>query len=164
MPRKTMDCRLLPSESSCTIVISGEQDEVLDLAVAHAVATHGHEDTPELRENLRNDLRDEHELMADDGSFVQIIEFHTRDLERFRSLEEQWRERIGRDATARWAVLAADRDRPDTFVELVGFPDYASAMRNSEHPVTTEFAKKMQEATDGEAAFRNLDVREVIPM
>ena len=32
-------------------------------------------------------------------------------------------------------------------------------MRNSEHPVTSDFAKKLQEATDGEAGFRNLDVR-----
>jgi len=77
---------------------------------------------------------------------------------------EEWRDQIGRDATARWAMITADRDRPDTFVELVGFPDYASAMRNSDHPATAEFAKGMQEATDGEAGFRNLDVREVIRM
>jgi hypothetical protein len=37
-------------------------------------------------------------------------------------------------------------------------------MRNSEHPVTSEFAKRMQEATDGEAGFRNLDVRELLRM
>jgi hypothetical protein len=109
-------------------------------------------------------LRDEQQLQAEDGSFVQLVEFHARDFDRFRDLAERWRERIGREATARWAVITADRDRPDTYVELVGFPDHASAMRNSEHPVTTEFAKEMQEATDGEAGFRNLDVREVMRM
>jgi Protein of unknown function (DUF1059) len=159
-----MDCRTLPSESNCTVVISGEEDEVLELAAAHAVASHGHTDSPELRDELRGVLRDEQELEAEKGSFVQLIEFHASDLDRFREIEEEWRERIGSAATARWAVIAADRDRPDTYLELVGFPDFASAMRNSEHPVTTEFAKRLQEATEGEAGFRNLDVREVMRM
>lgn len=45
---------------------------------------------------------------------------------------------------------------------MVAFPDFDSAMRNSEHPVTARFAKDMQEATEGEASFRNLDVRGVL--
>jgi Protein of unknown function (DUF1059) len=161
MARKTMDCRAMPSERNCTVVISGEEDEVLELATAHAVASHGHTDGPELRDGLRGALRDEEALQAENGSFVQLVEFHARDLDRVRELQEQWRERIGREATGRWGLLAADRDRPDTYVEIVGFPDFASAMRNSEHPATAEFAKRMQEATEGEAGFRNLDVREV---
>lgn len=164
MTRKTMDCRTMPSDTNCTVTISGEEDEVLELAAAHAIAAHGHADGPELRDGLRNALRDEQGMQVEDGSFVQVVEFHTRDLDRFRELAEAWRERIGREATATWSVITADRDRPDTYVELVGFPDFASAMRNSEHPVTTEFAKRMQEATDGEAGFRNLDVREVMHM
>lgn len=164
MARKTVDCRTMPSESNCTVVISGEEDEVLELAAAHAVSAHGHTDGPELRDGLRAALRDEQAMQVEDGSFVQVIEFRTQDLDGFRSLAEEWRDRIGREATARWAVIAADRDRPGTFVELVGFPDHASAMRNSEHPVTTDFAKRMQEATEGEAGFRNLDVREVMRM
>jgi hypothetical protein len=159
-----IDCRTMPSENSCTVLITGEEDEVLELAAAHAVASHGHTDGPELRQGLREVMREEQELQADEGSFVQVIEFHARDLAGFRAIAEEWRERMGRDATARWAVITADRDRPDTYVELVGFPDYASAMRNSDHPVTTDFAKKLQEATEGEAGFRNLDVREVMRM
>jgi hypothetical protein len=159
-----MDCRTMPSESNCTVVISGEEDEVLELAAAHAVSSHGHEDGPELREALRTSLRDEQGMQVEDGSFVQLIEFHTGELDRFRALAEEWRDRIGREATATWAVITADRDRPDTYVELVGFPDFAAAMRNSENPVTSDFAKRMQEATDGESHFRNLDVREVMRM
>ncbi|WP_222270505.1 DUF1059 domain-containing protein [Modestobacter marinus] len=162
MARKTMDCRSLPSERNCTVVISGEEDEVLELAAAHAVAAHGHTDGPELRDGLRGALRDQQELDAEEGAFVQLIEFHARDLGGFQALTEQWRERIGREGTARWALLTADRDRPDTFVQLVAFPDFAAAMRNSEHPVTAEFAKRMQEVTEGEAGFRNLDVRQVM--
>jgi hypothetical protein len=159
-----MDCRTMPSENNCTVVISGEEDEVLELAAAHAVASHGHADGPELRDGLRAALRDEQGMQVESGSFVQLVEFHAGDLDRFLALATEWRERIGREATATWAVLTADRDRPDTYVELVGFPDHAAAMRNSEHPVTADFAKRMQEATEGEAGFRNLDVREVLRM
>jgi hypothetical protein len=157
-----MDCRSMPSESNCTVVISGEEDEVLELAAAHAVAAHGHTDGPELRDGLRATLRDQGELDVEEGAFVQLIEFHARDLGGFQELTEQWRERIGQEGTARWALLTADRDRPDTYLQMVAFPDFAAAMRNSEHPVTTEFSKKMQEATEGEAGFRNLDVRQVM--
>jgi hypothetical protein len=159
-----MDCRSMPSESNCTVTISGEEDEVLSLAAAHAVTTHGHTDDAQLRDGLRAAMRDEGELPLEEGAFLQLIEFRTHDLDRYRALAEEWRDRIGRDATARWSVVAADRDRPDTYMELVAFPDFAAAMRNSEHPVTSEFAKKAQEATDGEAGFRNLDVRELLRM
>jgi hypothetical protein len=50
--RYMIDCRKAPSENNCTLTIAGSQEEVLDAATAHAVAKHGHEDTPELREML----------------------------------------------------------------------------------------------------------------
>ena len=37
----------------CTLTIAGEEEELLDAAVAHAVDKHGHENTPELREQIR---------------------------------------------------------------------------------------------------------------
>jgi hypothetical protein len=164
MARKAIDCRSMPSEKNCTVLIAGEEDEILDLAAAHAVSVHGHTDDDDLRAGLRAAMRDEEELHAGPGAFVQVVEFHTGDLDRFRGLAEDWRTAIGREATARWALITADRDRPDTYLELVAFPDFESAMRNSDHPMTIEFAKRMQEATDGEAHFRNLDVREVMRM
>jgi hypothetical protein len=57
--RKFIDCSEFPSEKNCTLKISGTEDEVLDLAVLHAVSSHGHQDTPEFREQLRSALRDE---------------------------------------------------------------------------------------------------------
>ncbi len=59
MARKVADCRDFPNEVGCTLTISGEEKEVLDAAVAHAVAVHGHENTPELREQLRMMLKNE---------------------------------------------------------------------------------------------------------
>ena len=57
--RKSIDCREYPSEMNCSLKISGTEDEVLDAAVQHAVSVHGHENTPELREQLRQSLKDE---------------------------------------------------------------------------------------------------------
>jgi hypothetical protein len=59
-----VDCRTMPSEINCTLTIAGEPDEVLDAAVMHAVAKHGHEDTPELREQIRGGLVDAEPALA----------------------------------------------------------------------------------------------------
>jgi hypothetical protein len=57
--RKVIDCRRFPAEKPCSIVISGTENDVLDLAVMHATKVHGHQDTPELREQIRSMLLDE---------------------------------------------------------------------------------------------------------
>lgn len=59
--RKILDCRLYPSENNCGLCISGTEEEVLKAAVQHAVSSHGHEDTPELRQELRKLLKDDKE-------------------------------------------------------------------------------------------------------
>jgi len=62
MKRKVLDCRWFPADIPCEFAISGEEEEVLDLAVRHAVDSHGYRDTPALREQLRLMLRDERKL------------------------------------------------------------------------------------------------------
>jgi hypothetical protein len=57
--RKVADCRLFPSEKNCTLTISGTEEEVVTAASQHAVASHGHADTPELREQIRAMLQNE---------------------------------------------------------------------------------------------------------
>ena len=59
MARVMADCRRMPSESNCTLTIIGEEDEVVRAASEHAVSVHGHEDTPQLREEIRNSLEPE---------------------------------------------------------------------------------------------------------
>lgn len=59
MGRKVADCRDFPSESQCTLTISGQEDEVLEAAAQHAVAKHGHQDGSELRAMLRSALKDD---------------------------------------------------------------------------------------------------------
>jgi hypothetical protein len=64
MTRKMIDCRKIPNDIGCTLAIAGTEEETLDAAVAHAVARHGHEDTPELREMIRSGLEDVSPAMA----------------------------------------------------------------------------------------------------
>ena len=59
MGRKYIDCREIPSEMNCSVAVSGTEDEVLRIAVRHAIEDHREEDTPELREMIRSSMRDE---------------------------------------------------------------------------------------------------------
>ena len=56
--RKSIDCRDYPSESGCTLRVEGTEEEVLEAAVTHAVTSHGHTNSPELREQIRGLLKD----------------------------------------------------------------------------------------------------------
>lgn len=59
MARVVADCRDFPSESGCTLTISGEPDEVLAAATAHAIAVHGHEAGDELTAGIQGMLKPE---------------------------------------------------------------------------------------------------------
>jgi len=54
MARMMADCRRFPSDSQCSLVIIGDEDEVMRAGMDHAVSVHGHEDTPETRETLHS--------------------------------------------------------------------------------------------------------------
>jgi predicted small metal-binding protein len=57
--RKVADCRLMPSESNCSLTIAGEEDEVVRAATEHAISVHGHEASDELTAGIRSMLADE---------------------------------------------------------------------------------------------------------
>ena len=60
MSRMFVDCRDYPSEMNCTIAISADtKKELVDAAVQHAVAVHGHQDGPQLREQLAKMIKTE---------------------------------------------------------------------------------------------------------
>jgi predicted small metal-binding protein len=59
MARKYIDCREFPSDSGCTLAMSADnEEELLEAAVAHSVAMHGHNDSPQFRDMLRKLFRD----------------------------------------------------------------------------------------------------------
>jgi hypothetical protein len=53
------DCRLYPSEKNCSLYVAGTEDEVFEVALHHAITSHGHQDTPQFRKDLRSFLKDE---------------------------------------------------------------------------------------------------------
>jgi uncharacterized protein DUF1059 len=56
MGRVMADCRRFPSDSNCSLTIIGEEEEVVRAAAEHSVSVHGHEDTPQLREDVKGML------------------------------------------------------------------------------------------------------------
>jgi predicted small metal-binding protein len=59
MARKMADCRRFESESNCSLTIIGEEEEVVRAAAEHAASVHGHDDSSELRDQIRGMLEPE---------------------------------------------------------------------------------------------------------
>jgi len=59
MARYFIDCREMPSENNCDLAMAGSEDHLVEAAVIHAVTAHKHEDTPELREEIRKGMKEE---------------------------------------------------------------------------------------------------------
>jgi predicted small metal-binding protein len=59
MARKYVDCRETPSVMNCTVGIAADsEEELIEAAVQHAVVVHSHEDTPELRDMIRQGIKE----------------------------------------------------------------------------------------------------------
>ena len=55
MSRKYIDCREFPGEVKCTLALAADtEEELLEAAVQHAVAVHGYQDTPEMRQEIKS--------------------------------------------------------------------------------------------------------------
>lgn len=57
--RKYLDCRDHPSVTGCSLRISGREEEVVPVAVEHAVRVHGHTKSPALAREIRKYLKPE---------------------------------------------------------------------------------------------------------
>ncbi len=57
LDRVATDCRMFPSESNCSLYISGTPDEVLAAAMAHAVSWHRDEATSELEQAIKTSFQ-----------------------------------------------------------------------------------------------------------
>lgn len=59
MSRKYIDCREVPSEMNCTVALSADsENELIEAAVQHAVSVHRHQDSPELRSQIRSAMKE----------------------------------------------------------------------------------------------------------
>jgi len=94
-------------------------------------------------------------------AFVQIIEFTTTRMDEIEALMQDWVAQTEGRRTAQREVHTQDRDRPNTYVQIVEFPSYEAAMANSGLPETAAFAEQIAKLCDGPPTFRNLDVQRV---
>jgi hypothetical protein len=97
-------------------------------------------------------------------AFVQIIEFTTTRPVEVEALVDEWQAATTGRRTARRGTFTQDRERPNTFVQIIEFPSYEEAMANSQLPETAALSKRLGELCDGPLSFRNLDVRRVEEM
>jgi hypothetical protein len=89
--------------------------------------------------------------------FVQIIEVTTKKPAEVQSLMDGWIAATEGRRSAHRSVLTKDRDKADTYVQVVEFPSYEKAMENSALPETASFAEKLTTLCESPPTFRNLD-------
>src|SRR6266702_6522021 len=67
-------------------------------------------------------------------AFVQVIEVTTTKVPEIEELMNEWLAATEGRRSARRSLLTRDRDRADTYVQVVEFPSYEAAMANSALP------------------------------
>ncbi len=60
MTRYNIDCRDYPSDVKCSVALSADtKEELLEVVVQHGSKVHNYEDTPEFRENIVKEFKEE---------------------------------------------------------------------------------------------------------
>ncbi|MER5971929.1 ester cyclase [Streptomyces sp. NPDC002055] len=91
-------------------------------------------------------------------TFVQIIDCKTDKIDDMNRLMDTWAERTRGKRTATHAVVGRDRADGEHVVEIIEFPSYEEAMRNSGLPETEQIFQQMVALCDGAPTFTDLDV------
>src|SRR5918999_5161818 len=60
-------------------------------------------------------------------AFIQLIEYTTSRIDEANRLFDQWLTETQGKRTTHRIVLTSDRDRPNTYIEIVEFPSYEEA-------------------------------------
>ncbi len=98
-------------------------------------------------------------------AFIQIIDIRTSKYEEVQRLGQEWEAAATESGTtARRRVLVRDRNVADRYLNIVFFDSYEEAMKNSDDPITQEFAAKMAELVDSPPTFLDLDVIEDVEL
>ena len=97
-------------------------------------------------------------------AFIQLIEFTTAQPDAVEALVGEWMAQTAGRRTARRGTFTKDRERPDTYVQIVEFDSYEDAQANSELPETASLAKRLADLCDGPMSYRNLEVHRVEEM
>ncbi|MFE1292608.1 ester cyclase [Streptomyces sp. NPDC058751] len=91
-------------------------------------------------------------------TFMQLIDCRTSRFDELNRLMDTWVEKTKGKRTATHSVIGKDRSDASHFVEIVEFPSYEDAMRNSKLAETDEIFQEMVALCDGMPTFTDLDV------
>ncbi|MFG2572836.1 ester cyclase [Streptomyces sp. NPDC048481] len=91
-------------------------------------------------------------------TFVQLIDCRTSRFDEMDRLMDMWVEQTRGKRTATHAVVAKDRSDESHFIEIVEFPSYEEAMRNSNLPETGKVFQELVALCDEMPTFTDLDV------
>jgi hypothetical protein len=91
-------------------------------------------------------------------TFIQLIEYRTTQPEAVDELLSQWIAASGGQRTATRTRVGRDHDDAQHFVEILEFPSYEEAMRNSELPATNGVHEQFVELCSEPPRFVDLDI------
>ncbi|MFF3936098.1 ester cyclase [Streptomyces phaeofaciens] len=91
-------------------------------------------------------------------TFVQLIDCKTSRFDEMDRLMDTWVEQTRGKRTATHAVVGKDRSDASHFIEIVEFPSYEEAMRNSNLPETDKIFRELVALCDEMPTFTDLDV------
>ncbi|MEV0979177.1 ester cyclase [Streptomyces sp. NPDC049915] len=91
-------------------------------------------------------------------TFVQLIDCRTSRFDEMDRLMDTWVEKTKGKRTATHSVIGKDRSDASHFIEIVEFPSYEDAMRNSNLPETDKIFQEMVALCDEMPSFTDLEV------
>lgn len=91
-------------------------------------------------------------------TFVQLIDCKTDRIDELNQLMDTWVEQTRGKRTATHSLVAKDRSDATHVIEIVEFPSYEDAMRNSNLPETDRIFQEMVALCDGMPTFTDLEV------
>jgi steroid delta-isomerase-like uncharacterized protein len=91
-------------------------------------------------------------------TFVQLIDCRTSRIDEMNRLMDTWVEQTQGKRTATHAVVGKDLSDASHLIEIVEFPSYEEAMRNSNLPETERTFREMVALCDTMPTFTDLDV------
>jgi steroid delta-isomerase-like uncharacterized protein len=91
-------------------------------------------------------------------TFVQLIDCRTSRFDEMNRVMDAWVEQTRGKRTATHAVVGKDLSDASHFIEIVEFPSYEEAMRNSNLPETERTFREMVALCDTMPTFTDLDV------
>ncbi len=90
--------------------------------------------------------------------FIQLIDYKTTRVDEVQALLTRWIEATGGIRTATRTTVGRDRNDPAHFIEILQFPSYEEAARNSNLPETNKVHEEFASLCVEDPKFINLDI------